>query len=273
MQQVLFVTNALTVNPSSIDFAAYIAGLTKSRLVGMFLEQHELAYSMLPGDAYECIIEEGDIESSDSINNELVRGNMRSFINTCSKHNIHSSVHYIKGTVLDQIIKESRFADLIITEEAISFSRKQEGIPSSFVKELLAATECPVVISPLKFEAINEIIFTYDGSRSSVFAIKQFTYLFAGLDETKITLIQITPEEINEMTEHDKLKNWLMMHYNAVHFEILHGTADEELFKKLVTMRNKFLVMGAYGRKMFLGRSTADLVLKTVDIPVFIAHS
>ena len=63
-----------------------------------------------------------------------------------------------------------------------------------------------------------------------------------------------------------------MMHYNAVHLEILHGAADAELFKKLVATKNKLLVMGAYGRRLVLKHSTANLILKNIDIPVFIAH-
>ncbi len=241
----------------------------------MFLEQHEKEYSVVPQGAYEFTVEKEAITDylNSGINNELIRKNMRLFKEACTRRNVSSSIHYVKGVAVDEIIKESRFADLIITDGGISFSsNKIDGTPSPFVKDLLAAAECPVIISPFKFDEINEIIFTYDGSKSSVFAIKQFTYLFPQLDETKITLTQIAPDEVNHLTENDKLKRWLMMHYNAVHFEILHGAADQELFKKLVAKRNKFLVMGAYGRKMLLSHSTADLVLKSIDIPVFIAH-
>jgi len=275
MQQILLVTNALTLNTSSVDFAAYVANVTKSRVIGLFLEQYEKAYSAVPQGAYEFTGEEEAITdySNPTISNELVRKNMQLFKETCTRHNVSSSIHYLKGIAVDEIIKESRFADLIIIDGGTSFNTENmDGIPSNFVKTLLARAECPVIISPFKFDEVNEIIFTYDGSNSSVFAIKQFTYLFPQLDETKITLIQIAPGEVNELTENDKLKRWLMMHYNAVHFEILHGAADEELFKKLVAKRNKFLVMGAYGRRMLLDHSTADLVLKTIDIPVFIAH-
>ena len=62
------------------------------------------------------------------------------------------------------------------------------------------------------------------------------------------------------------------MHYNAVHLESVNGQPDVELFKVFLTRKNKLLVMGAYGRKMFFKRSTAELVLKTSDVPLFITH-
>ena len=114
--------------------------------------------------------------------------------------------------------------------------------------------------------------FTYDGRESSLFAIKQFVYLFPEFDDTRITLLQVLPANKEEITEKEKLKEWLMMRYNGVHLEVLHGDPEETLFAKYFTQKNKILVMGAYGRKLFCHRSTADLVLKTLDIPVFIAH-
>jgi hypothetical protein len=59
---------------------------------------------------------------------------------------------------------------------------------------------------------------------------------------------------------------------NAVHYDTLHGDADVEFFEKFLGERNKILVMGAYGRKKFLAKSTADILLKTTDIPIFITH-
>jgi hypothetical protein len=70
----------------------------------------------------------------------------------------------------------------------------------------------------------------------------------------------------------ERLKAFLMIHYNAVQYEILYGDAELELFRKFLGQRNKVLVMGAYGRKKIFDRSTADMLLKILNVPVFIAH-
>ena len=79
-------------------------------------------------------------------------------------------------------------------------------------------------------------------------------------------------DEDDDITEKEKLKKLLMMYFSAVHYDTLLGDADMELFKKFIGQKNKMLVMGAYGRKKLLTRSTADILLKTLDIPIFIAH-
>ena len=182
-------------------------------------------------------------------------------------------MHRCVGIPIDEIIRESLFADLLITDAGTSFlPGDQEGWPSKFVASLLAEAKCPVILAPFYFDGLNEIIFAYDGTDSSIFAIKQFTYLFPQLSETKITLLQVLSEDETDITEKEKLKGWLMMHYNAVHLESVNGQPDVELFKVFLTRKNKLLVMGAYGRKMFFKRSTAELVLKTSDVPLFITH-
>ncbi|CAN5589438.1 hypothetical protein BH10BAC3_BH10BAC3_32840 [soil metagenome] len=275
MQKILLAMNALNINNSSIDFATYIANKTRSKITAVFLEQGEVAEAIMPG-AFGNLLGTEEFAECDytevTEGNELVEKNKQQFKDACAASNVGCTIHYSKGVALDEILKESRFADLIITDVSTSVSKEKDGIPSNFVKDLLADAECPVIISPFEFDEINEVIFTYDGSESSVFAIKQFSYLFPEFEDLKITLIEIVDDDNNELTEKEKIKEWLMMRYNAVHIELLHGEPEEALFSKYLTQRNKILIMGAYGRKIFLKHSTADLILKTLDIPVFIAH-
>lgn len=64
-------------------------------------------------------------------------------------------------------------------------------------------------------------------------------------------------------------------HYTIFHFEALKGKADKVLFDYLFKRKNMFLVMGAYGRNdlsQFFKSSHADLLIKTVTLPILIAH-
>ena len=68
------------------------------------------------------------------------------------------------------------------------------------------------------------------------------------------------------------------MHFSKVSFLELTGEAREVLFEYLMThneQKNKLLVTGAFGRNYlstFFKPGAAELVLKAVDIPIFIAH-
>jgi hypothetical protein len=162
---------------------------------------------------------------------------------------------------------------ILLAVDAINLDKNT--FETDFVKDILKKSECPVIIAPERFEGIDEIIFTYNGTASAAFAIKQSTYLFPELYNEKVTIIQVN--EKGEWVNRDKYNfaKWLKDHYTNLYFEALKGNADTKLFKYLFKRKNIFLVMGAYGRNalsQFFKHSLADLLIKTVTQPIFIAH-
>lgn len=193
----------------------------------------------------------------------------------CISRETHYDILREGGVPSSELIEESRFADVMIVDAETSFNTPFEGIPTGFIKDVLKKAECPVIIAPENFETIDEIVFTYNGSSSSVFAIKQFTYLFPELKEKKVSIIQVN--ETGKWPDNDKNKftEWLQNHYTDLHFEALIGETENGLFDYLFKRKNMFLVMGAYGRtslSRFFKRSHADLLINTVTQPIFIAH-
>ena len=58
-------------------------------------------------------------------------------------------------------------------------------------------------------------------------------------------------------------------------FVILKGDASDELFAYLIGKEDAIVVMGAYGRDMisrFIRPSHARLIVKTINLPIFISH-
>jgi hypothetical protein len=277
MQKTILIINAEKPQIPCLDFAAYVASLTNSKLTGVFVQQ--TIYEDLPamktigGTPYVEEITTGMIQTQ-AEKNTLLQA-IQQFKDNCNKKMIDCTVHNDRGIAIHEVIEESRFADYIITDAAISFLKNEtETIPSAFLKMLLKQSECPVIVAPDVFNGVDEIVFMYDGSKSSVFAIKQFTYLFPALEDKKITLLEIKNEDnTSEITELNKLRALLMYHYNAVHYELIYGDNPKEaLFALLFGKQRKWLVMGAYGRHKVFSSSTADLLLETIDLPIFIAH-
>jgi hypothetical protein len=173
------------------------------------------------------------------------------------------------------ILEESRFADLVIIQPTLSFEKRLEEAPTTLVKEMLANAECPVLVAPQNLTGIEEIVFAYDGSRSAVFAIKQFTYLFPELSDKKAIVLQVNKDDSLPVTEKEKLGKWLRMHYSGIGFQVLKGKASEELYGHLLGKQNTIVVMGAFGRSWLSGLfkpATAGLLLKTINLPFFITH-
>ena len=278
MEKILLAIDAINPDKNSLEFACYLAHLTKSKLTGVFLEnllsEERPVLKQVQGMAsMDWVVDQKSDEYNAKL--ELIEKNISFFKEACINRGVNYSLHRDRGLPARELIGESRFADLVVVDAQTSFNKRYEGSPTEFVKDILKNAECPVIIAPGSFKLIDEIIFTYNGSPSSVFAIKQFTYLFPQLNTKKITILQVN--EAGEWKDPDKYKfnEWLKEHYTDLHFEALKGDTDAKLFDCLLNRENVFFVMGAYGRNslsQFFKRSHADLLIKTVTQPIFIAH-
>ena len=278
MEKIIIGIDARQINTKALYFACYIANLTHSKITGIFLENQAEedvpVVKQLYGMPYVETIVAADIPEN-SVKRKLCEQNIRLFREVCDSKGVSCSVHRDKGVPATEIIAESRFADLLIADTDLSFKEKQEKAPSAFLKEVLAKRECPVVIAPSDFYGIDEILFAYDGNASSLFAIKQFTYLFPELDGKKITVMEVGEKGDLPVTEKKKIRELLQMHYSNIGFQLLQGKASDELFAYLMGKKNVLVVMGAFGRNMlsaFFRPSTAELLVQTIDLPIFIAH-
>ena len=274
MDKILLVVNANKPDIFSMDFACRIANLAQTKLTGLFIENVYFEYLPING------IDGGSYFSASKEANTRVTADtdqsIRLFKEECLHKGIKPDVIYDRGEPIQEIIFESRFADLLIIDPEISFYNREEPLPSHFVKEVLMKAECPVLLAPEKFEGFEEIVFCYDGSASSVFAIKQFTYLLPELHDKKVLLLEVSRDTAERFTgRHQRMMDWLRNHYRSVYFHSLCGEIKEELFHFFFMKSAMFVVIGAYGRSMlsnFFRKSNADILIRTVDLPIFITH-
>jgi hypothetical protein len=272
MKKILLAIDADHINQAAVDLACYIAQLTHSKLMGIFFERKEEA--LLTHRVYDLPKE--SIITKEPAGTAIQKSPLQLFEEACANRGIRAQVmHSITKKPARKMVAESRFADCMIIQADMSFNNVYEGTPTDFARAVLAGAECPVLMAPPDFNAINEIIFTYDGSRSAVFAIKQFTYLFPQLADKKVILLEVNETEADQVLEKEKIGSLLKMHYSGIGFQVLQGRAGEELFKYLLNKKDSFVVMGAFGRGIFselFKPSTAHLMLGTICCPFFIAH-
>ena len=260
------------------EFACWLATITKSRLTGVILENIKQpstpVLKTIHGMPYlETIVSEDFPENLDKKRKQSAY--TRLFEEACERRGVKSTIHRDSGLPLEELIHESRFADLLIAEPEFRIESSDERLPSHCIESLLEKAECPVILSPASFEGIDEIVFAYDGTASSVFAIKQFTYLLPELSEKRMIVMQAAKEESQTITERTRIEELLRPHYSSVKFSTVDGDPDGALFEYLLGKKNAFLVMGAYGRTIisrFFHRSMASRLISTLNIPVFITH-
>ena len=276
MEKILLVIYAVNFDVNAFDFACYLAKTTRSKLTGIFLENLVESEKVLQSKLKKIIN-----STSQNSNNELtdkrilIEKNIEIFKDHCNQKQINFNIHRNRGVPVEEIIEESRFADVLVVDAETSFNKKYEGLPTEFVSSILRKAECPTIIAPENFEAVNEIIFSYENSDSSLFAIKQFTHLFPHFSNTKITILHVNETGMWQDPEKHKLNEWLQIHYTNIQFEILQGITETKLFEYLLKKQNIILIMGAYGRNkiaQLFKNSHADILVKTITQPIFIAH-
>ena len=277
MEKIVIAVDALEPNPSAFDFACYLGHLTKSKITAIFLENLLNDVRPVEKDLQGRAVMFWNREDAAENNARRARieQNITTFKDQCLDKGVCFNIHRDRGLPAPDLIKESRFADVLVMDAGTSFNKRFEDSPTGFVRDILRKAECPVIIAPAHFEELNEIIFAYNGSASAVFAMKQFTYLFPQLQDKKITILQVNNTGEWQDPDKHKFKEWLQDHYTNLHFEAVKGKTDSGLFDLLFTRKNMFLVMGAYGRNAlsrFFIRSLADPLIGSITQPIFIAH-
>lgn len=272
MKKIIVLNEALKFRPETLDLAAFIARLSKSKVVGLFFEGNNIETSpsvkSFGGQLY--------VEEIIAHDEEQAKITSDQFKNGCIQREVDCIVRHSNDELL---INETRYADLLVIPAAISHAGDND-IPSKLLLKMLHDAECPVIVAPEYFQIPEEIVFAYDGSRSAAFAIKQFYYQLPELADKKITILHVnTDSEYSDQYEgNDHFVEWLDLHFQNVSFHESNGDVREGLFKYFIEynqQKNKLLVIGSFGRNMlssFFKKSAADLVLKAIDAPVFIAH-
>ena len=181
MEKILLAIDAINPDKNALEFACYLGRLTKSKVTGIFLEnlaaEERLVLKQMHGMTYvDWVVDEKSDDHKAKM--ELIEKNILSFKESCINGGVSYSLHRDSGVPVRELIEESRFADVMVVDAETSFNKRYEGTPTEFIRGILRKTECPVIIAPESFKAIDEINFTYNGSSSSVFAIKMFSYLF-----------------------------------------------------------------------------------------------
>jgi hypothetical protein len=274
MERIVIVISPTGVERASLEFACYLANLTGSKLNGLFLHQAPLMEVAEKTGMHFCHHAK-EAQVFPLISGKDIDQIKLEFDHFCSNHGLQWIPEMKDAANINHVILESRFADLLIINADSSFSTELESIPTDTVTYTLKHAECPVVIAPLTFNDINEIVFTYDGTASSVFAIKQFTHQFPQFRNNKITFLEVNDDSSPEVQHKEMITEYLKTHYSSVGYQVLKGDPEDQLFSYFLNKKHVFVVMGAFGKKIIpsiFKRSTANLLLKTTCLPIFISH-
>ena len=163
----------------------------------------------------------------------------------------------------------SAFSDFILADAT-------ENLQQGHIADLLLHAHCPVYLVSKKTTTAANIIFTYDGSASSMFAIKSFTCLFPEYKSQPAWFVHVAAANLNVLPHQEEINGWLKAHYNNVQVKIIHGNLRESLVDFTQTISNPLVIMGSFGRSAFSNffhKSVAHAVIEEGNASLFIAHA
>lgn len=240
---------------------------------GLFLpavDYSELLYSLSENPTGPLYITDIMPESR-----ERVKNNIRAFKKICHEYNIPWAVHENDTTHIIELIRnESRFADLLLIDGKSFYENMGQDVQHDYIKNVLHKSECPVMIIPEDVSEPQNLIFAYDGTEQSVFALKQFNHLFPNYAGRQACLVFFSGKEIN-LPQRENIEELLACHYENFVITSLNVHKKAEIEGWLLQNNNPVFITGSYGRSMlseFFRPSFSSHITASNRFLVFIAH-
>lgn len=279
MKKFLAVFDGYKMSKGTMEYAIQLTKLTDAHLVGVFL--NEFIYHSY--SVYEVMTTYQDSEKIlkklDAVDEEKREKAALEFQSACEKEGIRFSIHKNKNIAIQELKRESMFADLIIINESETFTKYKEAIPTRFIRDLLGDIQCPVLVVPSSFKPINKIILLYDGAPPALHAIKMFSYVFGNPQNLPVEVFTVKEQRKQNLHLPDNklMREFIKRHFPKASFTVVKGDAEMEISHY---MRNhsgdKLVVLGAYQRSelsRWFKISMADILMKELNMPLFIAHN
>lgn len=273
MKKIVLVFDGTNFSEGAFEFVKKMNEKSPVLVTGVFLPQAQLANLWSYANSASAPLFVPLLESDEA---EEIAENIAKFENTCKKNGIEYRTHKdFFDFGLSDLKKETRFADLIV----IGSERFYEGggikEPNEYLKNLLHDAECPVVVVPENFLFPENNILAYDGSDSSVFAIKQFAYLFPDFEKNPTLLVYAREEDNKKIPEELYIEELAARHFPDLTIMKLELDPKKYFATWISEKKNSILVSGSFGRPLLsvaFKKSFISQVIKEHKLPVFITH-
>jgi hypothetical protein len=207
----------------------------------------------------------------------IVGKNKEIFKQECLDHHTRHHVHENDDRWnKDLFAIESRFSDVVVLSGELFCEDGGNGQPNYFLQEALHAAECPVMVVPEVYSPVRHLIVAYDGTKDSLFSIKQFCYLFPQLTGLAAEMVYVKDEESEHMPEIENIKSYSRLHFSSMGFNKLHFNASHYFAAWIEEKPSAMLITGSFGRSSFSYAAKTSFikeVLRDHSMPIFIAHT
>lgn len=274
MKKVLVAFDNAHYSPGAMEFIAGLNRIEPLSLTGLFLPQIEFSAlwsksaGAFTGPLFVPLAEEAEAAE--------VHTHIHQFERFCEEHRIRYTINkdFFDFTLHD-LKEETKFADLLIIGSELFYKDAAADTLNDHLQDILNQSACPILLVPEQFEFPQTNILAYDGTESSIYAIKQFAYLFPALCDRKTLVIYVDEDATVNMPAEKKIKDLVCRHYDQCAYLTLHLDARKYLGAWISEQQGGILVSGAFGRSAvsrLFKPSFVHEVINEHQLPVFIAH-
>lgn len=272
MKKILIATDGPNFSEAAFEFARVLNEQQPILLTGVFIPQPSFATLWANSDITGGMLNAPDIEDSE----QEIEQSVQLFEQKCVLNGIEFRVHkYLSATSAAELKKETRFADLLIIGNERFYADEGIDKPNQLLADTLHGGACPVILVPENFRFPDINILAYDGSESSVNAIKLFAYLFPNLADNKTLLVYVDENDSEEIPDAPYIKELAARHFKDLTIMDIFFDAEKYFATWLADKKTSILICGSYGRPSFsriLRHSFIDKVIKEHKVPVFVSH-
>jgi hypothetical protein len=273
MEKIIIAFDGANFSDGAFNFARKMNEISPILLTGIFLPHINYAalwsYSSaaIGSGVVIPMLEEEDVAT--------IEQHIERFKSLCQMNGIEYRVHNdFKDFALPELKLETRFADLLILGSESFYQHVGINEPNAYLKDAIHNAECPVLVVPEQYNFPERNILAYDGSDSSVYAIKQFAYLFPEFTDNKTVLVNAGDEVETELPEQQNIEELCSRHFSDLTLFKL-GVDPKKYFAVWSSDRvGSIIVCGSFGRSsisMLFKKSFVADVIRDHKLPVFIA--
>jgi nucleotide-binding universal stress UspA family protein len=272
MKKIILVFDGNHFSEGAFKMATFINEIEEVMVTGVFLQPIDyrdiVGYSSM-GDGSPITV--APYQTDESVTTKIIK----TFESRCQHAGLEFRSHRDTDLfALQELQTETRFADLMILSSELFYDNIGAKQPNDYLKKVLHQSECPVLLVLETFKMPEKLILAYNGEEDSVYAIKQFTYLFPKLYQWETKLI--TVEEETEALPHQELIEELAAkHFANLTLEVVSTETKSSFASWISEQEGSILVAGAYGRNelsSLFKKSFLAEVIGEHKIPVFVAH-
>lgn len=279
MKNFLAVFDGYKMSNSTMEYAIQLAKVANAQLAGVFLDDffyrsYNVHKVLTTYENYEMVMKDLDVKDKKKRDDAAQR-----FQKACEQAKINFIIHRDNNIAIQELKHESMFADLIIINENETFTKYKEKPPTRFMKDLLGDVQCPVLVVPASFKAIDKIVLLYDGRPPSLYAVKMFSYLFGTMQDLPVEVYTVKEQYPATLGVPDNklMRKFIDRQFPKAKYTIVKGSAEEQIVEHLINYKeNELVILGAYQRSemsRWFKNSMADILMKELDTPLFIAHN